>query len=296
MLTSERKVRIALLSILSNTILILFKVSAGILSGSVSIISEAIHSGMDLAASVVAFFSVRTSAKPADEKHPYGHGKIEGISGLAEGILIFVAAGLIIYEAIKKVFKPAGLDAAAVAMAVMFISGIINFFVSRKLYKVSQEEDSLALEADSLHLKTDVLTSMGVGLGILLIKLTGLYLLDSMVAMLVAVMIIREAWILCKNALDSLLDSRLSDEEEAEIEKIIEKHREQFINYHKLKTRKSGNVRHIDFHITVPGDFTVQETHDIIGSIKKDMDDTLHPTRVSIHVDPYQKENVANGK
>lgn len=290
MLTSDRKVKIAFVSIMSNTILIIFKLIAGFLSGSVSIISEAIHSGMDLVASLVAFFSVRNSAKPADKKHPYGHGKIENISGLIEGLLIFIAAALIITEAVKKILNPAEIEQANIAIAVMFVSALINLAVSRKLYKVSQEEDSMALEADALHLKTDVYTSLGVGIGILLIKLTGLSILDSIVAILVAVIIIKEAWELCKNAFDHLLDSKLSDEEEAEVEKIINEHSHQFIDYHKLKTRKSGNKKHIDFHITVPPDLTVKEAHDIIGSLKKDLNETLKNTRVNIHADPDDKK------
>ncbi|WP_379969720.1 cation diffusion facilitator family transporter [Ectobacillus sp. sgz5001026] len=289
MLNSDRRVKIAFLSIMSNTILIIFKLIAGFLSGSVSIISEAIHSGMDLVASFVAFFSVRNSAKPADKKHPYGHGKIENISGLIEGLLIFVAAALIITEAVKKILNPAEIEQANIAIAVMLVSALINLAVSRKLYKVSQEEDSMALEADALHLKTDVYTSLGVGIGILLIKLTGLSILDSIVAILVALIIIKEAWELCKNAFDHLLDSKLSDEEEAEVKKIISEHSHQFIDYHKLKTRKSGNKKHIDFHITVPPDLTVKETHDIIGSLKKDLNETLKNTRVNIHADPDEK-------
>jgi cation diffusion facilitator family transporter len=289
MLAFDRKGKIAFLSILSNTILIIFKVIAGILSGSVSIISEAIHSGMDLVASFVAFLSVRESAKPADKKHPYGHGKIENISGLIEGVLIFIAAAMILIEAVKKLFEPAEIEQATIAIAVMFVSAIINLLVSRKLYKVSQEEDSMALEADSLHLKTDVYTALGVGIGILLIKLTGLRILDSIVAIIVALMIIKEAWELCKSAFDYLLDSKLSDEEEAVIVKIISEHSDQFIDYHKLKTRKSGNKKHIDFHITVPPDLTVQESHEIIGSLKKDMNNALKNTRVNIHVDPYKE-------
>lgn len=198
MASSDRRVKVASLSIFSNTTLIIFKIAAGILSGSVSILSEAIHSGMDLIASLVAFFSVRQSSKPADKKHPYGHGKIENISGITEGLLIFIAAALIIKEALKKIFEPVEIEQAAVAIIVMFISAVINYAVSKKLYKVSQEEDSMALEADALHLKTDVYTSIGVGTGILLIKLTGLLILDSIVAVLVALLIIKEAWELTK--------------------------------------------------------------------------------------------------
>ena len=286
----DRRAKVALLSILSNTTLIILKVAAGILSGSVSIISEAIHSGMDLIASFIAFFSVRQSAKPADRDHPYGHGKIENFSGMAEGLLIFVAAGMIIKEAIEKIFAPAEIEHAALAIAVMAASGIINYLVSRKLYQVAREEDSMALEADALHLKTDVYTSLGVALGLILIKLTGLLVLDSFVAILVALIIIKEAWELSKNAFDYLLDIKLSDEEEAEIEAIIKTYSHQIINYHKLKTRKSGNKKHIDFHITVDKDLTVEKTHEIIGCLKRDMWEKFKNTRVSIHVDPYKKE------
>lgn len=290
MFISDRKVKIAFLSILSNTTLIIFKIIAGILSGSVSIISEAIHSGMDLVASFVAFFSVRHSGKPADRNHPYGHGKIENISGLVEGLLIFVAAGMIIIEAFKKIFEPLAIEQATIAIVVMIVSALINFAVSTKLYKVSKEEDSMALEADALHLKTDVYTSLGVGIGILLIKLTGFIILDSIVAIIVALLIIKEAWNLCKNAFDYLVDARLSDEEESEIEKVIRKHSHEFIDYHKLKTRKSGNMKHIDFHITVDHQLTAKETHDIIGNLKKDMNKKFKNIRVNIHIDPYKKE------
>ncbi len=290
----DRRRKFALLSILSNTMLIVFKVTAGILSGSVSIISEAIHSMMDLVASFVAFFSVSSSAKPADKNHPYGHGKIENISGIVEGVLIFIAAGMIIIEAVKKIFAPTEIEHASIAVAVMTVSALTNFIVSRKLYQVAKEEDSMALEADALHLKTDVYTSLGVGIGILLIKLSGFTILDSIVAIAVALLIIKEAWELCKNAFDYLIDVRLSDEEEQEIIKVIEKvkkEREQFLfDYHKLKTRKSGNKKHIDFHITLDPDLSVKEAHDIVGCLKKEMNDKFINTRVNIHIDPYREK------
>lgn len=287
---TERRLKFALLSIVSNTTLIILKIVAGILSGSVSIISEAIHSGMDLVASLVAFFSVKQSSKPADRRHPYGHGKIENISGIIEGVLIFIAAAMIISKAYNKIFEPADIAQANVAIVVMIVSSLVNFLVSRKLYQVSKEEDSMALEADALHLKTDVYTSLGVGLGLLLIKVTGFAVLDSIVAILVALLIIKEAWELCKNAIDYLLDVKLSDQEEAEIEMVIEAHSDQFIGYHKLKTRKSGNMKHIDFHIVVDPNLTVKDAHDIIGSLKKDMSEKYKNTRVNIHVDPYKEK------
>lgn len=291
----DRRVKVALLSIISNTTLIILKVIAGILSGSVSIISEAIHSGMDLVASLIAFLSVRKSAMPADREHPYGHGKIENISGIAEGLLIFVAAGLIIKEAIEKIHAPAEIEQAGVAIAVMIVASITNLLVSRKLYKVAQEEDSMALEADALHLKTDIYTSLGVAVGLALIKITGLLILDPIVAILVALLIIKEAWELCKDAFDYLLDTKLTDAEEAEVIKVIEKYSDKFKDFHKLKTRKSGNMKHIDFHITVDHHLTVKETHEIIGSLKKAMSEEFKNTRVNIHVDPFWEEEQKNG-
>ena len=284
-----RKSKVALLSVLSNSVLIILKVTAGVLSGSISIISEAIHSGMDLIASLIAFFSVTRSSKPADKEHPYGHGKIENISGAVEGILIFVAAGMIIFEAIKKMFETTEIEQAHIAIAVMLTSAIVNFFVSRKLYKTSKEEDSMALAADALHLKTDVYTSLGVSLGILLIELTGLRILDSIVAILVALLIIKEAWELCSNAVEYLIDVKLTDEEENEIEAIIKTHSGRIIDYHKLKTRKSGDRRHIDFHITLDPDLSVKEAHDIIGGFKKDIGERFPGARVNVHIDPYRE-------
>lgn len=288
---SNRKTKVALLSICSNTVLIILKVMAGILSGSVSIISEAIHSSMDLIASLIAFMAVQKSSKPADRDHPYGHGKIENISGIVEGLLIFIAAGMIIFEAVKKILEPTAIEQAWIAIAVMTTAAVINFFVSRTLYKVAKEEDSMALEADALHLKTDVYTSLGVGVGILLIKLTGFTVLDSIVAILVALLIVKEAWALCYNALEYLIDIRLSDEEEQEIRSVIEKikndYASQLMDYHKLKTRKSGNIRHIDFHITVDPTLSVKDAHEIVGCFKKELCERLKNTRVSVHIDPY---------
>jgi len=285
----DRKTRVAALSIISNTVLIIFKVMAGLLSGSVSIISEAIHSGMDLVASFIAFFSVRTSSKPADKDHPYGHGKIENISGMAEGLLIFVAAGMIIKEAIEKIYAPAEIEMAAIAIGVMLGASLVNVLVSRKLYQVAREEDSMALEADALHLKTDVYTSLGVAAGLVLIKVTGLLILDPIVAILVALLIIKEAWELCRNAVDFLLDIKLTDEEEAKIIDIINRRKDSFHDFHKLKTRKSGTMKHIDFHLTVNPELTVGEIHELIGQLKKDMWEEFRYTRVNVHVDPYRQ-------
>ncbi len=285
---SNRKKKVAWLSVVSNTVLIILKVIAGILSGSVSIISEAIHSGMDLAASGIACFSVQVSSKPADKNHPYGHGKIENISGVVEGLLIFVAAFLIIKEAMVKILHPNEIEISQeyIAIAVMAIAAIINTIVAGILYKVAKEEDSVALEADALHLKTDVYTSLGVAIGLLLIKLTGITILDPIVAILVALLIVKEAWHLCSTAFTPLLDASISEEEELKIKEVLDTYNGRIKEYHELRTRKSGNMRYIDFHLLVDGRVTVDEAHALCEEIEKSIEEKLKNTNINIHIEP----------
>ncbi len=286
MSNSNIKVRVAMLSVLSNTTLIILKIVAGLLSGSVSIISEAIHSGMDLVASIIAFFSVRVSSRPADKGHPYGHGKIENVSGVIEGLLIFVAAFLIIKEAIIKLINPTEISQTFIAIAVMGISSIVNIIISRTLYKVAKREESVALEADALHLKTDVYTSAGVALGLLLMKVTGISVLDPITAILVALLIIKEAWSLCRNAFRPLLDASLLEEEEAQIKEILETYDEQIKGFHKLRTRKAGNIKYIDFHMFVDGSLTVDVAHTISKELEIVIEQKIKNTNVNIHIEP----------
>lgn len=286
MQTASRKVKVAALSVASNATLIILKVVAGILSGSISIISEAIHSGMDLIASIIALFSVKMSSKPADTKHPYGHGKIENVSGVVEGLLIFIAAGLIIIEAVKKLFHPISIAETTIAIVVMAFAALVNTLVSRLLYKISQEEDSIALEADALHLKTDVYTSLGVGIGLLLIKITGIEILDPIVAILVACLIVKEAWTLSKNAFGPLMDSKLSDDDEDKIKFTMDKFKDEILDYHELRTRKSGNIKYIDFHMTVREGVTIGESHYLSDKIEQELESVLKNTNVNIHFEP----------
>jgi len=279
------KTATARLSILSNTLLILLKFTAGIISGSVSIISEAIHSLMDLLAAVIAYFSVKVSGKPADPRHPVGHGKFENISGVAEAILIFIAAIWIIAEAAHKLFSPAVVEFPAIGIAVMGISAVVNILVSRKLYRVARETDSIALEADALHLKTDVYTSAGVAAGLALIWLTGYHFLDPVIAILVALLILKESYFLFRRAYDPLLDTALPEAEISQVEEIIRKHTSGGLKFHNLRTRKSGPFRYIDFHLEVPGNMTVKTSHELCDLLEREIMMVLGPAEVNIHVE-----------
>jgi len=283
------KVKVARLSLLSNTILIIMKLIVGLVTGSVSIISEAIHSTMDLLAAIIAFFSVKISDKPADDDHPYGHGKIENVSGVIEALLIFVASVWIIVEAVKKIINPGEIESVGIGFIVMFISAGINFIVSKKLYKVAKQEDSIALEADALHLKADVYTSLGVGTGLFLIWITGLNYLDPIVAILVAIFILKESFELLKTAFNPLLDIKLSDEEINMIKDNISKYSSVFCNYHDLKTRKSGRIRYIDLHLVFPENKSIKEAHDICDKIEHDIEQILKYAEVMIHLESSEK-------
>jgi cation diffusion facilitator family transporter len=281
------KSRAAKLSIVSNSILIVLKLIVGIMMQSVSVISEAVHSGLDLVAALIAWFSIRESGKPADDEHHFGHGKIENVAGTIEAILIFGAAFYIIWEAVHKL--RAGkfeIESLGWGAAVMVVSALANYLVSRHLLSVAIKTDSVALEADALHLRTDVYTSVGVLGGLVAIKLTGIAILDPIVAIVVALMIIKAAWDLTKTAFFHVLDVKLPDNEEILIHNVMASHKGQFIEYHKLRTRKSGHVRHIDMHLVVPKLMTVEAGHTLAHRISAEIEKCLSYSHILVHIEP----------
>lgn len=286
----NKKVKTARLSIFSNVFLIVIKLVAGFMSGSVSILSEAIHSMMDLVAAVIAFFSVRVSSQPPDREHPYDHGKFENISGVAEGILILVAAGWIIYEAVEKFFHREEMVYISIGIAVMAFSAIVNTIVSRRLYKVARETDSIALEADALHLKTDVYTSAGVAAGLAVIWITGLHVLDPFIAIAVALLIIYEAVQLIRNAYRPLVDTSLPEEDLKKIEEILNNYTGNCFQYHNFRTRKSGAHRYLDFHLEVPETMSVKESHDLCDAIEADLKRNFSNLDINIHIEPCKND------
>lgn len=285
----NRKAKAASISILSNTTLIIIKIIAGIMTGSVSIISEAIHSMMDLFAAIMAFFAVRVSDKPADKNHPYGHDKVENVSGVLEGLLIVLASGMIIYEAVKKITSKEPIEAVGLGFIVMFISAIVNFIVSKYLYKVAKEENSIAIEADALHLKADVFTSLGVGIGLMVISITKLTFLDPIIAIVIAIFILKEAWELITSAFSPLLDSTLPDEEIELIKDTLGNYKDIYVDYHELRTRRAGKTKHIDLHITLCSEMTVKDGHDLCDNIELELENALKHTKVLIHMEPCDK-------
>jgi len=289
------KSRAAALSIASNSVLIVFKLVVGLLSGSIAIVSEALHSGSDLAAAVIAFWSVRRAAQPPDEHHHYGHEKVENLSGVVEALLIVAAAVVIIVEAVHKLIDGGGhIDHVWLGVAVMVVSGVVNLVVSRAvLYPVARRTQSAALEADAAHLLTDVYTSFGVAGGLLLVKLTGVEVIDPIAAIAVALLIITTGYKLVVSSTRVLLDETLSDGELEEIRRCVRDHRGDIISgYHKLRARRAGSRRHIDLHITVDGRLTVAEAHEVAEHIAADIRECVPNADVMVHIEPRSHERV----
>jgi cation diffusion facilitator family transporter len=282
------KSRAAAVSIASNATLIAFKLVVGIMSGSIAIISEALHSGSDLVAALIAFWSVRRAAHPPDARQHYGHEKVENLSGVIEALLIIAAAGVIIYEGIMKIIHGPSLDHIWLGIGVMVISGVTNLIVSKRvLYPVARRTDSAALEADAAHLLTDVYTSFGVAAGLLLVKITGWEYFDPIAAIAVAVLIIHTGYGLVMQSTRVLLDETLPDEELEEIRRCVREHRGDIIfGYHKLRARRAGSRRHVDLHVTVDEDLSITEAHEIAMHITEDIRDCVPNTDVLVHVEP----------
>ena len=277
------------LSVLSNTLLVLMKLVVGIVSGSVSIIAEAIHSANDLIAALIAFFSLRMANRPADKEHPYGHGKIENISGTIEAVFIFIAAGFIIYEAVDKIIHKPKVEYLVLGIAVMAVSGVINFFVSRHLLRVAKKADSIALEADGRHLAVDVYTSIGVAFGLLLVQLTHYHLLDPIIAIAVALLVLKMAYDVLKRAFPPLIDEKLPEEEERLVADSVAEHvgpLGEAVSFHELRTRKAGSERYIELHLVMASDDSIEMAHSLCDHLEEDIKSKLPNAHVTIHVEP----------
>lgn len=290
---TAKKKSAAVLSVISNTSLVIFKLIVGIMISSVSVISEAIHSGVDLLAAIIAYFAVKTASKEADDEHPFGHGKAENISGTIEALLIFIAAIWIIIEAIKKLIHPEPLESMGWGIAVMLISTVMNLYVSSKLFKVGEETDSIALKADGWHLRTDVYTSAGVMVGLIIMTIAEkinpnlhIHWIDPLAAIAVAVLILKAAYSLTVESARDLMDVSLPEDEELWIRNYLSANSDKICGFHHLRTRKAGSYRFINVHILVEADMSVEKSHNISDAFTKDIKDHFPGTNVQIHIEP----------
>lgn len=279
------KQRTAWLSIGSNTTLVLLKLIVGIYVGAVSLVSEALHSGVDLLAALIAFWAVRKSIIPPDAEHDYGHGKFENLSAAVEALLIVGAAGAIVYEAVSKLGTAEVPEYLGYGAAVMAISIVINFAVSMRLTAVAKRTGSQALAADGLHLRSDVWTSVGVLVGLLAMEVTGWGWLDSVIAIFVAGIIFRAGWHMVMESVQELTDASLPEEDEERIGAIIASEPE-VLGYHCLRTRHSGSYRLLDVHVTFDGNMHLSHVHAVCDELEQKIRSAFGTFDIMIHPEP----------
>lgn len=278
----------AILSIGAAVLTIALKFGAYLLTGSVGLLSDALESGVNLAAALVAFWALSFAAKPPDATHAFGHSKAEYFSSGLEGALILVAAVSIGVTAWERLFHPAPLDGLGLGLGLSLAATAVNGGVAVVLLRAGRRLRSITLRADAHHLLTDVWTSVGVVLGLFLVKLTGWLILDPVIALLVAVNIVWTGIKLLRETGSGLLDSALPLSEQQIVTAILSDYDSQGIQFHALRTRVAGSRRFVNFHVLVPGEWTVQRGHDLCEEIELAIAKALPDTHVMTHLEPLE--------
>jgi cation diffusion facilitator family transporter len=281
--------KLAIGSILIGAVVFALKYAAYYLTGSIALYSDALESIINVVTALAAFMAVRVSATPADANHPYGHHKVEYFSAVLEGVLIIVAALMILREAYFGFFTPRMIDAPASGLVINAIAIVINAFWSWMLIRNGRRLRSPAIVADGRHLLTDVFTSVGVLAGLLLVPVTGWVRLDSVLAAFVAVNILWSGWGLMKESIGGLMDEALPETTLARVREIISSNAAGAIEAHDLRTRHAGKMTFIDFHLVVPGAMSVTDAHDICDRLERALKDNIEDALITIHVEPDNK-------
>jgi cation diffusion facilitator family transporter len=278
--------RYAWISIGAAIATILLKGVAWSLTGSVGLLSDAIESIVNLAGAIMALWMLSLAEQPADEEHPHGHSKAEYFSSAFEGFLIVLAAVSIAYTAIDRLLSPLPLEAVGFGLLVSAAASVVNFVVARLLLKVGREHQSITLEADAHHLMTDVWTSVGVILGVGLVVLSGWNWLDPTIALLVAANIVWTGWQLMRRSASGLMDVALPPADLAKVEIVLRDYEKHSISYHALRTRQAGRRSFISLHVLVPGKWSVQQAHDWLEKIEKDLRNVVPGSHITTHLEP----------
>jgi cation diffusion facilitator family transporter len=287
---TARKLRAAALSIASNLALIVLKLVAGAVTGSVAVITEAVHSGIDLIASFVAYVSVGKAGEPADEEHRYGHEKIEHLAAAIEGMLILVGSGIIAFESVRRLIDGGTVEHLGFGIAVVGFSAVANLAVSAVIARTARTTASPALAADAAHLRTDAYTSLAVLAGLTLVELTGADWLDPVVALLVAGAIVAAGVRLLMGSSRVLVDEALPEDERAAIHaQVVAFAARGVVGYHQLRTRRAGPRRYVDLHLQFESGTSLEQAHEIAHAIQDAITARLHGADVLIHLEPADR-------
>lgn len=284
--------KLAIGSIAVGALVLALKTLAWWMTGSVALLSDALESTVNLAAAFAALAAIRVAARPADDNHPFGHHKAEFFSAVLEGVLIIVAALFIFKEAYAGFFSPRVMERPFEGLAVNAVATVINGGWAFVLIRQGRRRKSPALVADGRHLWADVVTSGGVAVGVLLAITTGWWVLDPIMAALVAVNVLWSGFRLVRESLSGLMDEAVSEEILATIRRIIASEANGAVQAHDLKTRHAGSAVFIEFHLVVPGDMTVFDAHEICDRIEAALKSAVSGARISIHVEPEHKEKL----
>jgi cation diffusion facilitator family transporter len=270
--------------------LVILKIIFSIISNSISITAQAVDSLLDLFSIGITYFAVRMSTAPADEKHPFGHGKLEGLSALIQAILILGAGVYIIYSAIQRIINNTQIEPDG-GIAVMIISIVASIFLSRHLLRVAKSTGSMAIEASARNIRADVYSAAGVLAGLLLVRLTNLVLLDPIIALIMAGFVLKAGYEVIKGAFLELIDTALPHEEQEIIRRCIQEHDTQLVDFHAMRSRKAGNERFVELHVVVPRNLSVAESHQLCDHLEKDIKEKLSNVSIEIHVEPCQEKD-----
>jgi cation diffusion facilitator family transporter len=285
----RRVVRLALLGVFVGIVVLGLKYAAYLVTGSVALYSDALESIINVATALAAFFAVRLSAVPPDANHPYGHDKAEYLSAVLEGALIVIAALAIMRKAYLGYLEPSPLNAPAAGLALNALASAINGVWCWVLFRYGKRNRSPALLADARHLLTDLFTSAGVLAGVAVVAVTGLLVLDSVIAILVAIYILWSGWGLVRQSIGGLMDEAVPEETLGDIKRAISSTADGAIEAHDLRTRHAGRMTFIEFHLVVPGAMSVAESHAICDRIEAAVKEAVPDATVTIHVEPEHK-------
>jgi cation diffusion facilitator family transporter len=281
----------ARLSVVSNSILIALKVVAGAVTGSIAIITEAVHSSIDLLASIVAYLSLRKADEPADAEHQYGHAKAENLAAAIEGMLILVGAGVIVYEASRRLVAGGGhVESIGVGIAVIAVSAVVNLVVSTYLYRRARVHDSPALEGDAAHLRADAATSLAVLFGLVLIEVTGYEQIDAIVALMVASAIVYTGVRILSRSSRVLMDEALPQDELDIVRTVIADHpAPELEGFHKLRGRRAGSARYIDLHVQFAPGTSLERAHEVAHEVQGAVREQIPAADVLVHIEPSNR-------
>jgi cation diffusion facilitator family transporter len=291
------KFGVARLSVVSNSVLIVLKVAAGAITGSIAIITEAVHSSIDLLASIVAYLSLRKADEPADADHMYGHAKAENLAAAIEGMLILVGAGVILYESVHRLSAGGHIDHIGVGMVVIGISAVVNVAVSTYLYRQARAHDSPALEGDAAHLRADAATSVAVLVGLVLIEVTGVQELDAIVALLVGSAIVYAGVRILSRSSRVLMDEALpADELDLVRKQIADFPAPELVGYHKLRGRRAGSARHIDLHLQFAPGTSLERAHAVAHELQASVRQQIGRADLLVHMEPSRRRGRRLGR